>query len=84
MATTFRTLQDWLEFCRQDAEPDFTDKAPLDAQFDEIQQAASVLVTIINRHEDGPQLANLWLARYGSRLRLVSVIGKRLPKEDVP
>jgi hypothetical protein len=74
----FRTLHDWLDFCGQEAEPDFTDRAPLDAQFDELQQAVRVLLTIISRHEDGQALANLWLSRFGGGcLRLVSVVGKR-------
>jgi hypothetical protein len=74
-------LRDWLDFCGQDAEPDFTDHAPLDAGFDEVQQAVRVLLMIMGRHEDGQALANLWLARYGGgRLRLVSVIGKRAPR----
>jgi hypothetical protein len=78
VAPRFHTLQHWLEFCRQrDAEPDFTDRAPL-AQFEEIQQAVRVLMTIIDRHEDGEALANLWLSRFGGgRLRLVKVVGER-------
>jgi hypothetical protein len=75
----FRTLQDWLDFCQQeDAEPDFTDRAPLDAQFEELQQAVRLLMTVIDQHEDGQALANLWLSRFGGgRWRLVPVIGKR-------
>jgi hypothetical protein len=85
VAARFHTLGDWLEFCQQqDAEPDFTDWAPLDAQFDEVQQAVRVLIAVVTRHEDGQALANLWLSRFGGgRWRLVPVIGKRQRKEDV-
>jgi hypothetical protein len=79
VAARFHTLHDWLAFCeQQDAQPDFTDNAPLDAQFEEVQQSVRVLMTVINRHEDGQALANAWLSKFGGgRLRLINVIGKR-------
>jgi hypothetical protein len=76
MTQRFLTLQDWLHFCELDG------SGPADAE--EIQQAVRTLITALERHEDGQQLANLWFARHGGgRWRLVSVIGKRTRKEDV-
>jgi hypothetical protein len=86
VAPRFHTLHDWLEFCQQqDAEPDFTDRAPLDAQFEEVQQAVRLLMTVSDRHEDGPALINQWLSLLaGGRWRLVAVIGKRLRRTEHP